>query len=725
MKTLTSFLFCLCLVLIVSAARAECIDYGIYPHVLGSAQTDFVPEDFAVSGSHLYAAASEDGFRVIDISNPTLPIVVGSLETTSFGPQAVAADERYAYIAVAYSGLWIIDVADPAHPVVVSTVPTPGYAIDVAIQGNLVYFTDRENGMYVVDVSDHSAPVVIGHLDFGNDARGIAVQGSYAYVGRAYGGDLYVIDVSNPAAPFLVTDVAISGYPQEIAISGDHAYLACGSSFVVIDISNPAFPAVVATVLGDAANVEVQGDFAYVMSYAEGLFILDVSRPDHPVRSGVFNLQDSRPAVAVVDGRAYLGAFGFPYRWLGVVDVSQPRPVETIGSVALPYAGMRIDAAGDFAYATSWQNGLNIIDATDPSTPVIIAQLRPPVNPSNIYSDVLKRDEYVYLAYGQYFFVIQVQDPAHPRLLRTLSMDLCDAAASTFSGNYGFFLDACDRLWAADVSVPPQAQILGHIWMSDRPGGKDVAVVGRYAYVAGTDHMDIVDTADPAHLTLAATVAEPCPPARVAAAGSYLYLACRESLCILDISDPLSPVTRGCVTIPGADGPRDIALLGSTAYVSDGDVGLQVIDVSNPDAPRIAGLDGDVQSLKSVAATESFVCQIDDDRVVILPLQCEPAATPEDGTSFRRPMLVAAPLPSHGDVSLRFTLPRAGAVALDVLNAAGRRIRSLREGNAGSGPNELLWDGRDDGGRRVESGIYFIRMQWEGGHEIARAVVLH
>jgi hypothetical protein len=69
-----------------------------------------------------------------------------------------------------------------------------------------------------------------------------------------------------------------------------------------------------------------------------------------------------------------------------------------------------------------------------------------------------------------------------------------------------------------------------------------------------------------------------------------------------------------------------------------------------------------------------------------------------------------APSPAIGDADLVFALPSAGHASLVIFDAQGRRVRSLVRGERPAGRQTVHWDGRDDGGRAVGSGIYFARL---------------
>ena len=68
------------------------------------------------------------------------------------------------------------------------------------------------------------------------------------------------------------------------------------------------------------------------------------------------------------------------------------------------------------------------------------------------------------------------------------------------------------------------------------------------------------------------------------------------------------------------------------------------------------------------------------------------------------------PFPAPG--SIAFALPGPAAVTLRVYDCAGRQVRVLLN-RAPSAPGErrVLWDGTDDAGRGLPSGVYFVELR--------------
>ena len=70
-----------------------------------------------------------------------------------------------------------------------------------------------------------------------------------------------------------------------------------------------------------------------------------------------------------------------------------------------------------------------------------------------------------------------------------------------------------------------------------------------------------------------------------------------------------------------------------------------------------------------------------------------------------------SPNPFRENVSISFALPREMPLSLRIYDVTGRCVRNLFRGRARAGFHVLRWDGRDDRGKRVSSGVYFIDLR--------------
>lgn len=83
-----------------------------------------------------------------------------------------------------------------------------------------------------------------------------------------------------------------------------------------------------------------------------------------------------------------------------------------------------------------------------------------------------------------------------------------------------------------------------------------------------------------------------------------------------------------------------------------------------------------------------------------------------------------SPNPFSGSTAIRFDVPaHVGSVVLEVYDLVGRRVRTVVDGPAERGRWTAEWDGRDGDGRRVPSGVYFLRLD-VGGRAVTRKIAV-
>ncbi|MGH7454586.1 MAG: FlgD immunoglobulin-like domain containing protein, partial [bacterium] len=74
------------------------------------------------------------------------------------------------------------------------------------------------------------------------------------------------------------------------------------------------------------------------------------------------------------------------------------------------------------------------------------------------------------------------------------------------------------------------------------------------------------------------------------------------------------------------------------------------------------------------------------------------------------------PNPFNPETTIQFDLPEAGQVEMNVYDMNGRHVRQLLSTQMPAKSHRLIWNGQDDNGRTVDSGIYFLvlRAQMNG-----------
>ncbi len=81
------------------------------------------------------------------------------------------------------------------------------------------------------------------------------------------------------------------------------------------------------------------------------------------------------------------------------------------------------------------------------------------------------------------------------------------------------------------------------------------------------------------------------------------------------------------------------------------------------------------------------------------------------------------PNPFNSTTRVRYALPAAAHVEIDVFDVRGRLVGTLMDGLQQEGTHAVEWSGRDEAGGQLPAGIYFCRMT-VGSHEISRKMLL-
>ncbi len=102
------------------------------------------------------------------------------------------------------------------------------------------------------------------------------------------------------------------------------------------------------------------------------------------------------------------------------------------------------------------------------------------------------------------------------------------------------------------------------------------------------------------------------------------------------------------------------------------------------------------RSLRVIIGTKKFAEEHNDD-IPLVPLQYDLSQN--------------YPNPFNPETKIRYQLSKRSLVSLEIFNIVGQRVRTLVDREQTTGVYELAWDGANDAGRLVSSGVYMYRLQ--------------
>ncbi|CAA6820546.1 MAG: Unknown protein [uncultured Sulfurovum sp.] len=365
---------------------------------------------------------TNDSFKIIDISNSTIPRLVGSIE--GGGKElVVSADEGTAYIAND-NGLSIIDINQPATPILLGSYNTLGKGQNVVLSsdGSKAY-VGHSKGFSILDISQKTSPNLLRTYTMSNHHMMLSKDEHKVYLASGISG-LQIIDVSIPTEPVFLRRYDTLGLAHAVTLSEDEkrAYVADGSSGLqILDLTTVEHSIFLGNYDLNSFTREISlsedESKAYLSSGRSGLHIIDISRPLTDLN--VLGSYDTRGEVNKVvlsrdEAKAYVadGSFG-----LDILDISNLSTPVLLGNYDTSgfVNDVKVLADGSRAYVLDSTIGLHVIDLSSMTTPRFLGSYD---SPDKITDMVLSANEHkMYVANDFSLDIIDINTGGNPRVL--------------------------------------------------------------------------------------------------------------------------------------------------------------------------------------------------------------------------------------------------------------------------------------------------------------------
>lgn len=625
---------------------------------VGEYSTQGEIKEIAVIDKYTYIAEGKN-LLIIDISDIERPKFAGKYQIGNINFDSFSLfhhnSNNYIVIVDDNNGIVIIDISNPTNPSSIGGIDIHENINDFTVSGNFAYLATGEkylmpndNKLVIIDISDPVAPVFSKYIDLQNYAEGITVYENYVYIAEGKDG-LEVIDASDLENTYLIGQYVTAGSANAIALSANNAFLAMGEKgLLIIDISNPAKPFLKSwcSTKGIAKGISISGNYAYIANGYNGLQIIDISDPTNPVLKGNCNthgmaqdIAGSRNYVYIADG----------YNGIVVIDVSDPANPYCTGWYSIMEDIKRIDILNNYACIVKGVNGIDLIDISDPHDPAFVKNY---TIKGDVF-DVTQSGGYVYIVSqhvsGGILTIIDISDPLNPLYMSEFEGRGEAYASLVTTGNYAVITSCYNDLYVMNITNPSAPSLAGKLRC--RFGVKDIVLSGSYAFIIGQNYdsiLQVIDLSNPKapkfieeyegrtedisvsqdYAVIVNTsqnfkssvkiidISNPATPILlsdsrlenkngyvfdIALSGEYLYLL-SSRFEIFDISNPYSPVRKGMCSVNG----KNLIISGNYAYVAGWWEGLEVIDISDPSHPFLAGVYSSGGRASDIAITGNY-----------------------------------------------------------------------------------------------------------------------
>ena len=650
------------------------------PRHIGEIPTSGIAENVSVQDGYAYVADGEAGLQIIDVRQPKRPQLLTNYRDALTYVHEIQVIGDYAYIADLSEGFQILDISDLGNTHLVGSYKPKGKTFALHISGQYAYLADSEDGFRILDISDKESPKPVGVADIaGYD---IATSNGYAYL--AYG-NFAILDIRNPNAPRIIAeDIQTPGHVVSLQFQDGYIYAAdLVGGLAILDVGNVRNPRVIGrqNTAGQAFDVAIKGNYAYIADGYGGLQTIDIS-PDKVWTQWVnqYDASGFAYAVEVYEGYAYIADGDGSLR---IVDVREPSAAMLKFSFPIEGSAYDVKVHDGYAYIAAGESGLFVINIRNFDEPKTVAQIQT----SNLAWGVTVSENYVYVAADE-LWIVDISNPENPKTIAVHQIEGY-AYKTLIVGKHAYIAALDGGIQILDITQPEKLNIIGHYDTGDIARSIDVS--GNYAYVSDSvSGIQIVDISNPQQPQFAGVYLTDAETVDVRVAEGYVYLLSRKSLEILSLPEfwriPLQEpeLVEQFDNLNWAGG---FDVNGKLIYIADGyDLKILRFDSKAPWVVDDSALENSYTTTKSILRYQL-------------------------GQNY--------PNPFNPETWIPYQLAEAADVTISIHNLRGELIRTIKLGRKESGPylskeRSAHWDGRNETGERVASGVYFYTMRANG-----------
>jgi hypothetical protein len=180
----------------------------------------------------------DDGFAILDVTNPSSPEVLATLSTGGYTSTDIQFVGNTVYLVDHEHGVVSIDVSNYSSPIILGKMPVPDFEAfgSIEIVDNFAFVGYMQKGLVVYDISDHSDIQVVHELYENDRIRNIVVdeERNYAYMIDFYNG-LKVLNIKDLTNIDLITSFSDeSPRYDSVFLQDNMIYLASGKGLTIL-----------------------------------------------------------------------------------------------------------------------------------------------------------------------------------------------------------------------------------------------------------------------------------------------------------------------------------------------------------------------------------------------------------------------------------------------------------------------------------------------------------
>jgi hypothetical protein len=291
---------------------------------------------------------------------------------------ALDLSENRLFITAGQAGLHIFDFIG-GQINYVATYYDAGYYRNIEIRDDRAFIADTKRGLVILDITGDTPETMWVQGEVG---LGLYIEDNTLFLAAGTRG-LYIFNISDVGNPQLLSHIENIDEPWDVWVHQGLVYVAdVHKGLVIIDATTPARPRQIGFITWDekdpmAEVIRGEGDYVYIASGIHGLIVLDVSNPADPVVASKYDPgpESFGEGAYVRDHIVYL-AIGDKVHddenGLHILDASDPYSLTLLGKLPVNDWVENIYATNSYVFMTNTWSGVRSIDVRNVFNPVQI-----------------------------------------------------------------------------------------------------------------------------------------------------------------------------------------------------------------------------------------------------------------------------------------------------------------------------------------------------------------
>ena len=722
------------------------IDYITSPLISG------IYEDVAIKNNTAYFV-NEWGILIYDVTDKTDPVIIEIIPFTMAFYLGIQNDLLFVSNLVSSFGTYnnktsIYDISNLYEPIQISAIEES--ANRFVVRDSLLFLQTQEflgdellYKLKIFDISDIYYPLQIAEID---SVKSFDFFDNYLYtVNTIYNETEIHLKIYNVEDIVNITLLNEISLPLTYTIYNDPyllineniIYIGEWNSLYILSIENSLLPDILSyTDCPELMNWINKFVKYNTYLYLNGGKIIDVSNPANPEIIGNYNPQwppgNVITSLFINEDYLYVTNWEFGYY---IMDLSNPiQPVQTYWYENIDYY-TGIYKREDYAYVSSMQ-GVTILDVSAPEDSYVIGSY-PYIQWSE---DILIEDNFAYVACNYGLVVLNISNPENPYPVSDYQGSITRLAKKD---NLIF---AVENIWGIirvyDVGNLSNIQYIGYYDFAENPNAlsvKDnllfIADANEHNYLINYNGgLRIIDISNPTNLQLIATINPDTTRyyRSVAVKDDYVFMGSNESgIYVFDVSNPMQPNQINYIESNRSSIDMEV----QNEYLYNG---VQIFDISDifnivlvdsctsvsgGGVPWSIAVDGNY-----IYEASSYSVNIYYSSVIITEIDEE---FNDNINSNKINLYQNYPNPFSTSTTIYFSLKTENTedIEISIYNIKGQLVKQFKiQSPIKLGTkfkiNQVAWEGKDDKGNELSSGIYFYKLSTQDKTFIKKMILM-